>query len=47
MEPNYTKMEYRYLGNTDLKVSVLGGFQNEKYPNEYNFSRDLVKKCLN
>lgn len=24
LEPDYTKMEYRYMGGTGLKVSVLG-----------------------
>lgn len=41
-------MEYRYLGNTGLKVSVLsfGNMVNHIGPNPQGSTTEIVKKCL-
>ena len=48
MEPAYAKMEYRRLGNTGLKVSVLGygNWLNSNDKEAYDFTRDSIKECL-
>lgn len=40
-------MEYRYLGNSGLKVSVLsfGNWLNSNEEGNYNLTRDAIKKC--
>lgn len=40
-------MEYRYLGNTGLKVSVLsfGNWLNSNTEADYNITKDAMKKC--
>lgn len=43
--PNTPKMEYRYLGNTGLKVSVVS-FGNFVNWNDDKLSVDSVKYCL-
>ena len=41
-------MEYRYLGNTGLKVSALsfGNWLNSNTEEDYAITRDSIKKCL-
>ena len=44
-KPNISNMEYRYLGSTGMRVSVLSfGHMNENA--DENLTRDLVKLCL-
>jgi aryl-alcohol dehydrogenase-like predicted oxidoreductase len=40
-------MEYRYLGNSGLKVSVFsfGNWLNSNSEEDYNLTRDAIKKC--
>ena len=40
-------MEYRYLGNSGLKVSVLsfGNWLNSNKQEDYEITRDAIKKC--
>lgn len=42
------KMEYRYLGNTGLRVSVLsfGNWLNSDKPEDYEITRDAIKLCV-
>ena len=42
------QMEYRYLGNSGLKVSVLsfGNWLNSNKPEDYNITRDAMKLCF-
>ena len=44
-KPDCSKMEYRYLGNTGLKVSVLG-FGNWVNNNNDEMTKECFKKCL-
>ena len=48
LEPEYSKMEYRYMVNTGLKVSVLGygNWLNSNNKEAYDFTRDSIKECL-
>jgi aryl-alcohol dehydrogenase-like predicted oxidoreductase len=48
MEPAYARMEYRHLGNTGLKVSVLGygNWLNSNDKKAYDFTRDSIRECL-
>jgi len=41
-------MEYRYLGNSGLKVSVLsfGNWLNSNKPEDYEITRDAMKLCF-
>eukprot|EP00347_Sterkiella_histriomuscorum_P022012 403331992 len=41
-------MEYRYLGNSGLKVSVLsfGNWLNSNNKEDYEITRDAIKKCF-
>jgi hypothetical protein len=41
-------MEYRYLGNSGLKVSVLsfGNWLNSDKPEDYQITRDAMKLCF-
>lgn len=41
-------MDYRYLGNTGLRVSVLayGNWINSMSEKDYELSRDCIKKCF-
>lgn len=41
-------MEYRYLGNSGLKVSVFsyGNWLNSNKDVDYNLTRDAIKKCF-
>ena len=43
----YSKMEYRYLGNSGLLVSVLsfGNWLNSNKEEDYVLTRDAIKKC--
>lgn len=43
-----TTMEYRYLGNSGLKVSVFafGNWLNSDKEEDYILTRDCIKKCL-
>jgi aryl-alcohol dehydrogenase-like predicted oxidoreductase len=40
-------MEYRYLGNTGLSVSLLsfGNWLNSNSEEDYKMTRDAIKKC--
>jgi aryl-alcohol dehydrogenase-like predicted oxidoreductase len=40
-------MEYRYLGNSGLQVSILsfGNWLNSNTEADYNLTRDAIKKC--
>jgi aryl-alcohol dehydrogenase-like predicted oxidoreductase len=42
-----TKMPYRYLGNTGIRVSVLsfGNWLNSNDEGNYEMTRDSMKKC--
>lgn len=42
------KMEYRYLGNSGLRVSVLsfGNWLNSNKPEDYEITRDAMKMCF-
>jgi voltage-dependent potassium channel beta subunit len=42
------QMEYRYLGNSGLKVSVLsfGNWLNSNKPEDYDITRDAMKLCF-
>ncbi|CDW91092.1 aldo keto reductase family protein [Stylonychia lemnae] len=44
----YKTMEYRYLGNSGIKVSVLsfGNWLNSNKEEDYNLTRDAIKKCF-
>ena len=44
-KPDCSKMEYRYLGNTGLKVSVLG-FGNWVNNTNDEMTKECFKKCL-
>lgn len=48
LEPNYSKMEYRYLGGSGLKVSVLGfgNWLNSNDKAAFDFTRDAIKASL-
>lgn len=48
LEPNYTKMEYRHLGGTGLKVSVLGygNWLNSNDAKAQQFTTDAIRECL-
>ena len=41
------QMEYRFLGNTGLKVSILsfGNWLNSNEEKDYELTRDAIKKC--
>ena len=43
-----TPMEYRYLGNSGLKVSVLsyGNWLNSNEEGNYELTRDCIKKSF-
>eukprot|EP00347_Sterkiella_histriomuscorum_P006071 403354181 len=43
----YSNMEYRYLGNSGLRVSVLsyGNWLNSNKEEDYKLTRDAIKKC--
>jgi aryl-alcohol dehydrogenase-like predicted oxidoreductase len=43
-----TPMEYRYLGNSGLKVSVLsfGNWLNSDKKEDYEITRDAMKLCF-
>ena len=43
-----SNMEYRYLGNSGLKVSVLsfGNWLNSMKQEDYEITRDAIKKCF-
>ena len=43
-----TQMEYRYLGNTGLKVSVFafGNWLNSNKEEDYILTRDCMKRCI-
>ena len=45
VEPKKIPMEYRYLGNSGLKVSVLsfGNWLNSDKPEDYQITRDAMK----
>ena len=47
MTLNHPTMEYRYLGNSGLRVSVLsyGNWVNSKKEEDYIVVRDAIKKC--
>ena len=40
-------MEYRYLGNSGLKVSLFsfGNWLNSNTEDDYNLTKDAIKKC--
>jgi aryl-alcohol dehydrogenase-like predicted oxidoreductase len=42
------KMEYRYLGNSGLRVSVLsfGNWLNSNKQEDYEITRDAIKMCF-
>ena len=42
------KMEYRYLGNSGLRVSMLGfgNCLNSNKPEDYEMNRDVMKMCF-
>lgn len=42
------QMEYRFLGNTGLKVSILsfGNWLNSNEEKDYELTRDAIKKCF-
>ena len=44
---NPSSMEYRYLGNSGLKVSVLsfGNWLNSNKQEDYELTRDAIKAC--
>jgi aryl-alcohol dehydrogenase-like predicted oxidoreductase len=48
LEPTYSKMEYRHLGGTGLKVSVLGygNWLNSNDKAAFDFTRDAIKESL-
>lgn len=48
VEAKKTPMEYRYLGNSGLKVSVLsfGNWLNSNKPEDYEITRDAMKLCF-
>jgi aryl-alcohol dehydrogenase-like predicted oxidoreductase len=48
LEPDYSKMEYRYMGGTGLKVSVLGygNWLNSNDKAAFDFTRNAIKECL-
>ena len=48
MVQNTSSMEYRYLGNSGLKVSVLsyGNWLNSKKKDDYKATKEIVKKCF-
>jgi hypothetical protein len=48
LEPDYSKMEYRHLGKTGLKVSVLGygNWLNSNDKAAFDFTRSAIKECL-
>ncbi len=43
-----TKMLYRYLGNSGLRVSVLsfGNWLNSNKPEDYQITKDAMKLCF-
>jgi voltage-dependent potassium channel beta subunit len=47
-ETKKTPMEYRYLGNSGLRVSVLsfGNWLNSNKPEDYQITRDAMKVCF-
>jgi aryl-alcohol dehydrogenase-like predicted oxidoreductase len=48
LEPDYSKMDYRYMGNTGLKVSVMGygNWLNSNDASAQKFTTDAIKECL-
>jgi aryl-alcohol dehydrogenase-like predicted oxidoreductase len=48
LEPDYSKMDYRHLGKTGLKVSVLGygNWLNSNNKAAYDFTKAAIKECL-
>ena len=48
VESKKTPMEYRYLGNSGLKVSVLsfGNWLNSDKKEDYEITRDAMKLCF-
>lgn len=44
----YKSMEYRYLGNSGIRVSVLsfGNWLNSNKEEDYTLTRDAIKKCF-
>jgi hypothetical protein len=44
---NQKEMEYRYLGNSGLSVSVFsfGNWLNSNNEENYNLTKDAIKKC--
>jgi aryl-alcohol dehydrogenase-like predicted oxidoreductase len=48
LEPDYKKMEYRHLGGTGLKVSVLGygNWLNSNDAAAQKFTTDAIRECL-
>ena len=42
-----TQMEYRFLGNTGLKVSVLsfGNWLNSDKEEDFQVTKECIKKC--
>ncbi len=48
VETKKIPMEYRYLGNSGLKVSVLsfGNWLNSNKPEDYEITRDAMKLCF-
>ena len=41
-------MEYRYLGNSGIRVSVLsyGNWETSKRPEDYQIVKESIKKCF-
>jgi aryl-alcohol dehydrogenase-like predicted oxidoreductase len=48
VEAKKINMEYRYLGNSGLKVSLLsfGNWLNSNKPEDYDITRDAMKLCF-
>jgi len=48
MEDKKKEMEYRYLGNSGLRVSILsfGNWLNSDKDENYELTRDAIKKCV-
>ena len=43
--PNVSNMEYRYLGNTGIRVSVIS-FSSMRENESEEMTKNLVQKCL-
>ena len=48
VEAKKNEMEYRYLGNSGLRVSVLsfGNWLNSNKAEDYDITRDAMKLCF-